>query len=140
MGSYLSNPDTEKYSEDGESVLGHTFGVSSMQGWRRSQEDAHLVVDVPGMVETAVFGVFDGHGGREVSNFTVRRFAKVLQDLPAFTDDPASAMAPAFHRIDELLNNKVPPHPLRPDVICPITSLAATSVPSCTLPAPPWPR
>ncbi|KAH8048674.1 protein serine/threonine phosphatase [Aureococcus anophagefferens] len=41
-----------------------------MQGWRKGQEDAHIAADVGG---TAVFGVFDGHGGREVSNFTAKR-------------------------------------------------------------------
>ena len=106
MGSHLSTPNTTKQSEDGTSILGHAFGVSTMQGWRRSQEDAHLVADVAGVAHTAIFGVFDGHGGREVSNFTTSRFAKVLQGVPAFSGSLPRALAPAFHRIDELLNDK----------------------------------
>ena len=39
-----------------------------MQGWRRSQEDAHLIADLPGMAETAVYGVFDGHAGVRAAN------------------------------------------------------------------------
>ena len=105
MGAYLSQPDTEKDSACGVSCHGHRYGLSSMQGWRRSQEDAHLVADIPGLADTAVFGVFDGHGGREVSNFAVSRFVRILKDLPAFSDDLASAMAPAFHRVDNLLED-----------------------------------
>ena len=43
----------------------------------------------------SLVAVFDGHGGREVSNFTVTRFAKVLKDERNFSDDLATAMAPA---------------------------------------------
>lgn len=36
-----------------------------MQGWRKSMEDAHIAhLDLPGGV--AVFGVFDGHGGKSI--------------------------------------------------------------------------
>ena len=103
MGAYLSKPNTDKESESGTSSLGHRFGLSSMQGWRRHQEDAHIATDVQGT--TAVYGVFDGHGGREVSNFTVRHFANVLQGVPSFSDNLESAMVPAFHQIDVLLND-----------------------------------
>jgi protein phosphatase 1G len=39
MGSYLSVPKTEKFSEDGENVQ-LKYGVSAMQGWRTTMEDA----------------------------------------------------------------------------------------------------
>ena len=39
MGNYLSSPKTEKFSEDGDNGT-LKFGVSSMQGWRSSMEDA----------------------------------------------------------------------------------------------------
>jgi protein phosphatase 1G len=39
MGVYLSTPKTEKLSEDGENDQ-LKFGLSSMQGWRASMEDA----------------------------------------------------------------------------------------------------
>jgi hypothetical protein len=39
MGIYLSTPKTDKFSEDGENY--HLrYGLSSMQGWRASMEDA----------------------------------------------------------------------------------------------------
>jgi len=39
MGIYLSTPKTEKFSEDGENDR-LRYGLSSMQGWRASMEDA----------------------------------------------------------------------------------------------------
>ncbi|KAI5419552.1 Casein kinase 1-like protein 4 [Lathyrus oleraceus] len=41
MGIYLSAPKTEKASKDGENGM-LRFGLSSMQGWRASMEDAGL--------------------------------------------------------------------------------------------------
>ena len=37
MGAYLSEPVLEKHSEDGDAEF-LSFGSSSMQGWRVSQE------------------------------------------------------------------------------------------------------
>lgn len=39
MGIYLSSPKTEKVSEDGENDR-LRYGLSSMQGWRATMEDA----------------------------------------------------------------------------------------------------
>jgi len=39
MGIYLSTPKTEKFSEDGENER-LRYGLSSMQGWRATMEDA----------------------------------------------------------------------------------------------------
>ena len=94
MGSYLSAPITEKESESG-TLVGHSYGASSMQGWRRSQEDAHVASSLPD--GTVVFAVFDGHGGREVSNFAKKRFASTLQSQGAFKSDLAKALPAAFH-------------------------------------------
>ncbi|CAD6341374.1 unnamed protein product [Miscanthus lutarioriparius] len=62
MGVYLSTPQTEKVSEDGENDK-LKFGLSSMQGWRATMEDAHsALLDLDN--DTAFFGVFYGHGGK----------------------------------------------------------------------------
>ena len=39
-----------------------------MQGWRDTQEDAHIAdLDIGNGI--SIFGVFDGHGGPEVAKF-----------------------------------------------------------------------
>ncbi|KAE8656922.1 Detected protein of unknown function [Hibiscus syriacus] len=61
MGVYLSTPKTEKLPDDGENDR-LRYGLSCMQGWRATMEDAHAASpDLDNL--TAFFGVYDGHGG-----------------------------------------------------------------------------
>jgi protein phosphatase 1G len=63
MGIYLSTPKTDKFSEDGENHK-LRYGLSSMQGWRASMEDAHAaILDLDD--NTSFLGVYDGHGGKK---------------------------------------------------------------------------
>ncbi|RYR40978.1 hypothetical protein Ahy_A09g046720 isoform B [Arachis hypogaea] len=85
MGIYLSTPKTEKASEDGENDK-LRYGLSSMQGWRASMEDAITLFDhwsammksakhaaYPDLDDsTSFFGVYDGHGGKAVSKFCAK--------------------------------------------------------------------
>lgn len=96
MGAYLAMPITDKESSRGETREGYSYGISTMQGWRRTQEDAHMATSVSsagGGASTVVFGVFDGHGGREVSAYAARHFAKLLSAQPCFDDDLSAALA-----------------------------------------------
>ena len=79
MGPYLGTPNTQKESEDGLSDV-CKWGATSMQGWRKSQEDAHIArTDLGDGV--CVFGVFDGHGGKEVSLWVQEKFIEELVKL-----------------------------------------------------------
>lgn len=77
MGSYLDKPVTEKISESG-SANDISWGSSCMQGWRTGMEDSHITFASLGgnssssnstLSSMSLFGVFDGHGGREVAAF-----------------------------------------------------------------------
>ncbi|KAK4600576.1 hypothetical protein RGQ29_010289 [Quercus rubra] len=69
MGIYLSTPKTEKFSDDGENDR-LRYGLSSMQGWRATMEDAHAAF--PDLdPSTSFFGVYDGHGGKVVCKVSV---------------------------------------------------------------------
>lgn len=82
MGPYLGQPNKEKESEVGENDT-IRFGATSMQGWRKSQEDSHIAaLDVADGVH--VFGVFDGHGGKEVSIWVKKNFVSELKKLESF--------------------------------------------------------
>ena len=56
-----------------------------MQGWRKSNEDAHITaVDfVPGF---SLFAVFDGHGGAEVAKYCGAHFVEELKNDPNFRE------------------------------------------------------
>jgi protein phosphatase 1G len=61
MGDYLTKPITEKNSQDGNNEK-MAYGSCSMQGWRQSNEDAHINnLDIGD--GNSLFCVFDGHGG-----------------------------------------------------------------------------
>jgi hypothetical protein len=60
---YLQEPITTKNPTDGTSPI-LDFGATEMQGWRKSMEDAHInLVNFDDDPKSALFAVFDGHGG-----------------------------------------------------------------------------
>lgn len=75
-----------------------------MQGWRNNMEDAHIhETDIDGR-GTSVFGVFDGHGGKEVAEYCSRHFVKELKLFDEFKSrDFGVALSKCFYRMDDLL-------------------------------------
>lgn len=72
-------PQRSKKSEGGL-VSAMEWASVEMQGWRPAMEDATCVVDsLPSPLgQQALFGVFDGHGGSQVSLIASSEFPKVL--------------------------------------------------------------
>jgi serine/threonine protein phosphatase PrpC len=74
-----------------------------MQGWRKSNEDAHITaVDFePGL---SLFAVFDGHGGIEVAKFCEEKFLDTLKADPEFeSKNYEAALRNTFLKIDKML-------------------------------------
>ncbi|KAF9924489.1 Protein phosphatase 2C 2 [Linnemannia zychae] len=69
MGQTLSAPITEKHSStDHDEHL--AYGMSAMQGWRATMDDAHAtLLRMKNANGTAFFAVYDGHGGNSVANY-----------------------------------------------------------------------
>jgi len=80
MGQTLSEPITQKHSDSGSDER-FAYGVSEMQGWRLTMEDAHAtILDLDKKQSTdssqpaskekmSFFSVYDGHGGSTVARF-----------------------------------------------------------------------
>jgi len=86
-----------------------------MQGWRVRMEDAHFVLPAlpgQGWLETAAFGVMDGHGGMEVARFCEQRLPREI--ARGSSADPSGALVAAFNRMDDLLSRETPECDLRP--------------------------
>ncbi|CCH42026.1 hypothetical protein BN7_1565 [Wickerhamomyces ciferrii] len=111
MGQILSQPVTEKESESNQNK-NLAYGLSSMQGWRISMEDAHSTIlnlhnysndenktdddndDKTSTTTTkdknssidpvAFFGVYDGHGGDRIAKYTGENLYKLIPKEPEF--------------------------------------------------------
>lgn len=76
------------------------FGFAAMQGWRVSMEDAHNCI--PGLDdETAMFAVYDGHGGEEVALYCSKYLPDIIKEQKAYKDGKLQkALRDAFLAID----------------------------------------
>mmetsp|Transcript_13371 Transcript_13371/g.25255 ORF Transcript_13371/g.25255 Transcript_13371/m.25255 type:complete len:446 (-) Transcript_13371:64-1401(-) len=110
MGAYLSEPVTEKETSSG-SGNGLEWAASSMQGWRQSMEDSHITMtELPGFSDLALFGVFDGHGGREVALFCREQMPdEVCRHLCRSVGSASSSSAAPSGAGDEVLAAQVDP-------------------------------
>ena len=77
-----------------------------MQGWRKSQEASPIaLLALHGEVQ--IFGVFDGHGGKEVSLYVKEIFAKKLTELEEFkAKEYEDSLRKIFYDIDVGMQNK----------------------------------
>ncbi|KAJ5863317.1 hypothetical protein N7455_007385 [Penicillium solitum] len=116
MGQTLSEPVVEKTSSEGGDDC-CVYGVSAMQGWRISMEDAHATIldlqakytgitDKPTDPEhrLAFFGVYDGHGGDKVALFTGENLHKIVSRQDAFAKgDIEQALKDGFLATDRAI-------------------------------------
>jgi len=93
---YLGKPETKKFTSHGTGNR-LKYAVSSMQGWRSMMEDRHrCIVSVPSLERWSFFGVFDGHGGDQVSTFC----ADHLLDRISESDDFRCAVCIINHLLN----------------------------------------
>jgi protein phosphatase 1G len=75
-----------------------------MQGWRKRQEDAHISAISKGeKKDIDVFGVFDGHGGKEISKFVSNHFTEELIINKNISIDMSLALKETFIKMDEIM-------------------------------------
>ncbi|AWP01731.1 putative protein phosphatase 1G [Scophthalmus maximus] len=99
MGAYLSQPNTTKTSSDGGNS-NMSYGYSAMQGWRISMEDAHNCIPEFDE-ETAMFAVYDGHGGEEVALYCSKYLPDIIKEQKTYKDGKLQkALEDAFLAID----------------------------------------
>jgi len=75
-------PITTKDSKTGANNF-LKFSACSMQGWRLVHEDSQIAeLTLPN--GEAIFGVFDGHGGKEVALYVRENLVETLKKLPEY--------------------------------------------------------
>ncbi|KAI8095117.1 phosphatase 2C-like domain-containing protein [Gilbertella persicaria] len=103
MGQTLSEPIVEKTTHEGKNK--HLlYSLSCMQGWRLTMEDAHCAeLDLNG-TNACFFGVYDGHGGSTVAQYTGQTLhQRVLESSHFDSRDYAKAMVEAYLQLDKEL-------------------------------------
>jgi hypothetical protein len=106
MGEFLSVPIKDKESEEGENEM-LRFCATGMQGWRKRMEDSHINDLSVGQSKTNLFGVFDGHGGKEVAIFVKKHFTEeLLNNVNYQKNDIKTALIQNFLKMDEIMVDK----------------------------------
>ena len=108
MGAYLDTPVKDKNPVSGSNDK-FSWGACEMQGWRTSMEDAHIAKEValPDGRSAMVFGVFDGHGGKDVAKYAEENYVRVLIDLPEFkAKNYEKALEVSFLKLDEEVSHQ----------------------------------
>ena len=102
MGDFLTRPITEKNSSDGKNEK-MKFGACSMQGWRKSNEDAHThTLDLGD--GNSLFAVYDGHGGKFVAIFCDWYLSQILMDNQHYKNaNYEQALRETFVEVDYML-------------------------------------
>ena len=101
----VNQANTEKATYD-KTVGNMKIGVCEMQGWRRTMEDAAIVL--PNFEKnTSLFGILDGHGGSIISEFISVNFKNILIRTDSYKNgNYEKALTETFLIMDELLKNK----------------------------------
>ncbi|VUZ50935.1 unnamed protein product [Hymenolepis diminuta] len=104
MGAYLSKPATDKETSSGSNKW-ISYGCSSMQGWRRFQEDAHsCILDYDPNRTASFFAVYDGHGGAEVAKYCSLHLPEFILSQSGYNIDgpinPLNLLKKAFIDFD----------------------------------------
>lgn len=101
MGQILSEPITTKNTKE-ESDKRVMYAVSSMQGWRSTMEDAHTAITSYGNTGASFFGVFDGHGGNAVADYSGTELYKKILDSSNFQQGRyEEAIRSGYYGLDE---------------------------------------
>ena len=99
---YLDKPNKEIEFETGENSQ-LEFVAAGMQGWRLNMEDAHIAeLELDASKQLSLFGVFDGHGGREVATYCRKHFTGIVRDNGNYKKEVwEDSLRESFLKVDE---------------------------------------
>ena len=87
MGEELDKPEKTYSPMDKENIY-LKFGFNQVQGWKKSMEDYSIEFLEPNEKKFMnIFGIFDGHGGKEVPKYLQAHFLGVLNENKNFLAD-----------------------------------------------------
>ena len=113
MGQELNKPNLNEKALDGQTKL-LRYGMNEIQGWKKEMEVFSIKKNNIGPNENInIFGLFDGHSGKEISQYLSNNFIPELLKNNNFSNgDYSKALIETFNNIDislrtEEINNKL---------------------------------
>ncbi|CCW67088.1 unnamed protein product [Phytomonas sp. Hart1] len=109
MCDMLARPEKQKFSTVFETT--HLrIGCCSMQGWRKTMEDAHVAqLNLNGKKTRAFFAVFDGHQSDEAAHYCrAHMLDEVIKAINNTNGEYKQSFENAFHAIDEQICRRFP--------------------------------
>ena len=113
MGQELNQPILDKKPNDGKTKL-FRYGMNEIQGWKKSMEVFSIIKSNIGPNKNInIFGLFDGHSGKEISQYLSNNFIQELLKNNNFQNGEYNqALIDTFKNVDislrtEEINNKL---------------------------------
>ena len=102
MGEELNKPIKQYNPKDNQNIY-LKYGLNSVQGWKSSMEDYTLdFTESDPQKVLNIFGIFDGHGGREIPKYLSSHFFEFLKNNENFKNTKyKEALSETFLEIDK---------------------------------------
>ena len=107
MGEELNKPEKNYSPIDKENIY-LKFGFNQVQGWKKSMEDYAIeFLDSGEKKFMNIFGIFDGHGGKEVPRYLQAHFLECLNKNNNFnTEKYKDGITETFFELDKKFTTK----------------------------------
>ena len=113
MGEKLDKPILNKNPKDGKTKI-FRYGMNKIQGWKQSMDVFNIKdIEIDKEKNIHILGLFDGHSGKEISQYLSENFSIELSKNNQFIKgDYKQALIDSFKNIDlslktEEINNKL---------------------------------
>ena len=107
MGQELNKPILDKKPKDGKAAI-FRYGMNEIKGWKKRMEVFSIYENNIGPNKNLnIFGLFDGHSGKEISQYLSHHFVpELLKNNNFINEEYNKALKDTFKNIDKSLRTE----------------------------------